>query len=433
MNKYLKAALFVLSEAAALFIAFCVLVVTSFTGGNVKDIHYYMIVLYSSSALLLVLVPLSFYAKKRKWILSGWCLWLILLIVPTGVYEGIRSYRESLTINESQRVDLSRYQPFTGTGHLVVPDSPPTLSLTDSLPLLDGATAFYPLYAAFVQAVYPQAVYDIDTSIVQCNRTNSAYMHLFYRNTDIIFAFGPAGSRYLSFEYAVEFAPEADMLHSDSVRIEQVVEPVPEPSDSTMMYEDEDEIEVNDFMHLTLTAIGREAFVFFVNSKNPLDNLTTEQLRKIYSGEITNWKEAGGNNEKIVAFQRDGGSGSQTAFLQFMGDTPPMIPPQDRIVDFMEGIITQTSDYANYSNAIGYSFNHFARQMVGNKQIKILRIDGVFPSAETVCNHTYPLIFDFYAITRTGESSHNTKRLINWILSPQGQQIVEKTGYCPIR
>ncbi len=75
---------------------------------------------------------------------------------------------------------------------------------------------------------------------------------------------------------------------------------------------------------LLFTPIGREGFVFFVNKDNPIESLTSEQLRGIYSGQITNWAEVAGRDEAISAFQRNQSSGSQSALERFMGDTPLM-------------------------------------------------------------------------------------------------------------
>ncbi len=431
MNKYLKAGLFLFIETIAVFMVFFAFMVTAFSEGRLQDLYFYLIIFSILGILLLALIPLSFYSKKRRFIKIGWCVWATLLIVPIGTYEGIKTYHRSLILTEDSRVDLTTYQPFLEANKTAKLDDVSTLKLTDSLPGLDGATAFYPLYAAFVQAVYPHGLYDIDTSIIQCNRTSSAYYGLAYKETDIIFAFEPAPRHdmYDDFEYVVSYAPDASMLYmsKDSVPRESFIRMFPE--DSIM----NDTVEYEYFLDISLTAIGREAFVFFVNAQNPVDNLTVEQLRRIYTGEITNWKEVGGKNEKIIAFQRNNGSGSQTAFLKFMEENQPMSPPHDKIIDLMEGIISQTADYANYRNAIGYSFRYFAEEMVGNEQIKLLKINDVYPSKETTCNSTYPLIYDFYAVTRTGNASSNVQKFINWILSPQGQELVYRVGYCPVK
>lgn len=184
-------------------------------------------------------------------------------------------------------------------------------------------------------------------------------------------------------------------------------------------------------IELKLTPIGREAFVFFVNSKNTVTGLTTEQIQKIYSGEIKSWKEVGGKSESIRAFQRPENSGSQTMLQKLMEGKNLMTPPKEDVAASMGRIIEQAANYRNYKNAIGYSFLFFATEMVKNNQIRLLKVDGTYPERNTIKDKKYPLSDEFYAVT-AGSKNPNVERLIKWILSPQGQSIVEKTGYTPL-
>jgi len=108
-----------------------------------------------------------------------------------------------------------------------------------------------------------------------------------------------------------------------------------------------------------------------------------------------------------------------------------MTPPKEDVVQSMGGIIEQTASYRNYRNAIGYSFLFFATEMVKNNQIRLLKVDGVYPDRNAIKNKTYPLVADFYAIT-TGSKNSQIDKWIEWILSPQGQRLVEETGYTSI-
>ncbi|SCX91786.1 PstS family phosphate ABC transporter substrate-binding protein [Lysinibacillus sp. SG55] len=154
-------------------------------------------------------------------------------------------------------------------------------------------------------------------------------------------------------------------------------------------------------------------------------------MKKIYAGEITNWHEVGGENEPIRAFQRPADSGSQTTLEKLMGNTPIMAAPSEDIVSGMGGIIREVSQYRNYKNAMGFTFRYYSTEMVGNQKIKLLSIDGVAPTKETIQNDTYPLVAEFYAIT-AGTENQNTQKLIEWILSEEGQAIVERVGYVPV-
>jgi phosphate transport system substrate-binding protein len=178
-----------------------------------------------------------------------------------------------------------------------------------------------------------------------------------------------------------------------------------------------------------LSPIGKEAFVFFVNKNNPIEKITSDQIRDIYSGKITNWKEINGKNIDILPYQRSENSGSQTIFQSIIGEIKTIEPLR---IESMGKIIESVANYRNYPNAIGYSFLFFATEMIKNKEIKLLAIDGIFPSKKTIQNNTYPYSVLFYAITLNDNKNENVNLFIKWILSEQGQSLIEKTGYIPI-
>jgi phosphate transport system substrate-binding protein len=124
-----------------------------------------------------------------------------------------------------------------------------------------------------------------------------------------------------------------------------------------------------------------------------------------------------------------------------MGDTPLMTAPEADYHDMMYEIYRSVAVYKNYRNALGYSFLFYINDMIAEDKIKFLSIDGVEPAAANIANNTYPFANYFYAITiiREPESkieaerATNAEKLIEWILSPQGQYLVEQTGYVPIK
>jgi len=295
-------------------------------------------------------------------------------------------------------INKLNYQPFSEKNKLVTLEEESKLRLTDNLPIIDGATALYPLYAAFVQAVYPKGEYDPNPTwdsvkyadilpVVGCSRTAKAFDNLIDGEVDIIFCMAPSESQ-------IEKARENDVT-------------------------------------LNLIPIGKEAFVFFVNKRNSVSNLTTKQIKDVYSGKITNWKELGGRNKGIRVYQREENSGSQTMLESIMGDETIMKPLTENVLGFMLDIVTRVSEYKNFNNAIGYSFLFYTTQMVRNKKIKLLSINGIIPSTETIQSGTYPYSDYFYAIT-TNTKNENVNAFIEWILSEQGQYLVKKTGYVPI-
>ena len=185
-----------------------------------------------------------------------------------------------------------------------------------------------------------------------------------------------------------------------------------------------------------LTPIGREAFVFFVNSKNPVDGLTVAQIQSIYTGEITNWKEVGGKNQSIRPFQRAENSGSQSALLRLMEGLPLMEPETEDRIAGMGGIINEVASYRNYQNAMGFSFRYYSTEMVQNGHIKLLALNGVEPTRETIRDGSYPISSYFYAVTASPigepapeETNTELAAFLEWILSPQGQTLIDEVGY----
>ena len=201
------------------------------------------------------------------------------------------------------------------------------------------------------------------------------------------------------------------------------------------VYPSEEQKEYAEYHNTTFayTPIGTEAFVFFVHKDNPIDNLTTEQIQKIYSGEITNWSQVGGEDEEIVAFQRNQGSGSQSMLERFMGDTPIMEAPKERVNDMMVGIIDKVSNYKNKTNSIGFSFRYYVEGIIKNPDIKMISIDGIAPTAKNIKNGTYPVVTPIYAVTYEENTNVNVNKLLDWILSEEGQRIIEETGYVAIK
>lgn len=189
-------------------------------------------------------------------------------------------------------------------------------------------------------------------------------------------------------------------------------------------------------VELHLTPIGREAFVFFVNSRNPVRGLTVEEIQGIYAGEITDWSQVGGRHQRIRPFQRAENSGSQSALLRLMDGLPLLEPEQEDVVSTMDGIIRQVASYRNYRNAIGFSFRFYATEMVTSGDIRLLAVNGVTPTKETIRDGSYPISNSFYAVTasRKGrpaleEWNEHAAAFLEWILSEEGQTLVERSGY----
>ena len=302
---------------------------------------------------------------------------LTFVIFDAGIYNiftkrCINDYSDGL---KAKSVELDEYLPFDDDSKIVKINS--ELKLTEDLPVIDGAAALYPVFSAFVNAVYPETSCYFDgenftpESALQYTNTRGAYKAVVDGTADIVFC-----------AY---------------------------PSEDQLAYAKEHGVE------LELVPIGCEAFVFIVNKENPVDNLTVEQIRGIYSGKYKNWSEVGGENTPIAALQRNEGSGSQTAMLSFMNG---------------EEIKAKNSVFGR---AIGFSFRFYVEGIVEDGNIKMISIDGVYPNAENIRNKTYPIVSEFYAVYRKDNGNDNISILIDWILSEEGQKIVEESGYVGIK
>ncbi|ENG6282513.1 PstS family phosphate ABC transporter substrate-binding protein [Salmonella enterica subsp. enterica] len=266
----------------------------------------------------------------------------------------------------------------------------PTLSFTHDEAMwlyMQGATALYPLYASAYSALVPGSSrwHHVDQT-----RTPEAYNNLITHRTDVIFVAQPSeGQKKRAVDAGVK---------------------------------------------LIYTPFAREAFVFIVNINNPLNSLNEQQVRDIFSGKITNWREVGGNDERIQAWMRPEDSGSQTVMKAKVMKGTPMLPAKkDLIMDVMNGVISKVAAYQNTQPSIGYTFRYYATQMNKdiNKNIKLLAINGIAPTVENIRNGTYPYIVEVYMVTRE-KPSREAQKFVDWFVNPQGQSFVEDVGYVPL-
>ena len=177
-----------------------------------------------------------------------------------------------------------------------------------------------------------------------------------------------------------------------------------------------------------------DALVFVVNADNPVDSLTVEQVQKLYTGEITNWSEVGGDDLPIVPFQRNAEAGSQTAMLKLvMKDLPMMDAPADYVRGEMGDLIEAVAAYDGTHAAIGYTVYYYANDMKMADGLKILAIDGIEPCADTIRSGAYPFLNNYYVLTAADlPEDAPAKTLYDWILSEEGQKLVAHEGYVSV-
>ena len=185
---------------------------------------------------------------------------------------------------------------------------------------------------------------------------------------------------------------------------------------------------------LKITPIGLDALVFITNEDNSVENLTTEQIRDIYTNKITNWKDVGGDDKKIEAYQRVLNSGSQTLFLNLVMDgIKPVDLPTSYQVEGMDGLIEKIAEYNESANAIGYSVFYYAKKMYQVPGLKLLSVDGVMPTDDTIAKREYPYLNEYYLVIREDtEENSETMELYNFILSKAGKKVIKEAGYVPV-
>ena len=172
---------------------------------------------------------------------------------------------------------------------------------------------------------------------------------------------------------------------------------------------------------LVTTLIALDGVAVVVNPANPVSNLTIEQLRDIYVGTITNWKQVGGKDSMIIIVSREDGSGTRTAFEENIMDET--LITNTAIFMPANGIIKTTVTQAE--NAIGYiSFGYV------DSTVKLLAIDDILCSSDNILYGTYPISRNLYFVTRESPAGL-VKSFIDFIISPEGQEVVAQQGFVP--
>jgi phosphate transport system substrate-binding protein len=176
----------------------------------------------------------------------------------------------------------------------------------------------------------------------------------------------------------------------------------------------------------TQIAVARDGVTFYVNESNPLTSLTVDQLKKIYLGELTNWKEVGGPDKKIVVFSRENSSGTYV----FVKDN--LLGGEDfaASAQTLPGTAAVVNAVAKEKFGIGYGGAAYAK---GIKELKIkVGTEEIGPALENVKSGKYPLSRDLFFYLR-GKPSGDAKAFIDFCLSPEGQAVVSKVGYFPVK
>ena len=175
-------------------------------------------------------------------------------------------------------------------------------------------------------------------------------------------------------------------------------------------------------------ATARDGLAVYVNAQSPLTELTLDQLKGIFTGKITSWKDLGGPDAKIIPYSRENSSGTYVFFKEHVLQGADFTPRAQT----MQGTAAVVNAVGKEKFGIGYGGSAYAK---GIKIIKVKKDAGspaIAPDKATVMNGTYALARPLFFYLRA-KAAGDIKGFIDWVLSPEGQAIVEKVGYYPIK
>lgn len=257
----------------------------------------------------------------------------------------------------------------------------------DRWPVIEGTAPFLPYYTAAAARMLGISE-DEASRAVRCTLSDFAYSDLISGSADLIFCFLP---------------------NARQVRLAD-----------------------HEGVTLACYPVLNEAFVFFVNPDNPLDSLTQQQLKDIYTGAVTNWSELGGNDEAILPFRRPEGFSDLSGLTTFVADASSLAPIPVRT---REGSMGENAEVAaNYdgsAGAIGCGYLSSVRQQYEGIALKILRVDGCAPSGDEIRRGAYPFISQVCAVIRGGEEESEAGKLAQWCAWPLGQSLAAQKAYMP--
>lgn len=172
------------------------------------------------------------------------------------------------------------------------------------------------------------------------------------------------------------------------------------------------------------TAVARDGIAVIVNAALPVEGLTVEQLGKIYRGEVTNWKQLGGPDEAIVLLSRDSSSGTYEYFKEAVVGKDANYAKSAKLLASNQAIVDEVKGNAAAIGYIGLGYE--------NADTKVLKVDGVAATVETVTDASYPLSRELY-IASDGQPSGLLATYLDWILGEEGQKVVAEQGFVPLR
>ncbi len=170
------------------------------------------------------------------------------------------------------------------------------------------------------------------------------------------------------------------------------------------------------------TNLGYDALCFIVSSDVGVSKLTPDQIKSVYDGSVTNWKEIGGNDVEIMAVGREGGSGTKDTFLeQIMGDKKAMCDGEKTICMSSAEVLTTVKGTDGAIGYVGLSYAH---------GVNLAAVNGVIPTEKTITDGKYPLVRELYLYTHSG-ASQEVKDFLAFAVSDDGKKVASENGFIP--
>ena len=293
-------------------------------------------------------------------------------------------------------------------------------------PSLDGSTVSVPMAREFARQHLNLQEAELD-SFVRFSTTHDAYVNLIEKKPNVGAQLPFAGS-VMALDHPVDIFIGT------------------EPSLEEWALAEENDVK------LIVTPICYDAFVFIVNERNPVENLTVNQIQAIYMGLARYWEDAAEYEEtpeylldedgesmlssdwneedtEIRAYTRQRNSGSQTAMENLVMQGKPLAMKYMNYFQVFEmsSLVNHVGNFQNGANALGYTYLYYIDTLYRNAGIKTIAIDGVQPTNENIRSGEYPFSTCYYAVTREGENT----AFVEWMISPEGQKSIAQAGYIP--
>lgn len=187
---------------------------------------------------------------------------------------------------------------------------------------------------------------------------------------------------------------------------------------------------------LEITPIAKDGFVFYTNPTNSMNSIKVSDIQKIYNGQVKNWSQIGGNDLNIKAFQYPENSSTQLEMISSVMKKLEMVDaPKDIFYDKTYGEINDViAAYDNSEGSIGYTYYYEANLLYDTDAkvdgaIKILKVNDVAPSYDSIKSGEYPVQVNYYLIRNKNNTSESLNLFTDAVLSDRGKKVIKEAGY----